>query len=68
MKQYTKCRGCKSRYIGCHSECVDYIAFRNERDKILELKLKEEKQYCECADYKLKGTYKMIRRQGQRTK
>lgn len=35
-----KCMNCKSRYIGCHSECESYLSFRKERDEILELRRK----------------------------
>ena len=27
------CKGCEKRYIGCHSECDDYIKERQELDK-----------------------------------
>jgi hypothetical protein len=26
------CQGCPSRYVGCHSRCELYAAFRRERD------------------------------------
>ena len=31
-----QCLNCPDRYVGCHSECDDYKAFRAERDKRLE--------------------------------
>ena len=38
MKHKITCQHCKSRYLNCHSECSDYIAYRKERDEILEIK------------------------------
>ena len=29
-----KCQGCTKRYVGCHSDCLDYKDFRKEKDKI----------------------------------
>jgi hypothetical protein len=28
----TSCKGCTSRYVGCHAHCERYAAFRRERD------------------------------------
>lgn len=29
------CLKCPDRYVGCHSKCERYIAFRTEQDRIL---------------------------------
>lgn len=26
------CKGCEKRYVGCHSECPDYLAQKAEHD------------------------------------
>ena len=31
--KYDKCYKCTERKVGCHSECVDYIKFREENLK-----------------------------------
>lgn len=28
------CQHCKSRYLGCHDECVSYKEFRTRKDEI----------------------------------
>lgn len=28
------CRDCKKRHMGCHSECEDYKAFGEERERL----------------------------------
>lgn len=38
MKQEAPCKGCTKREVGCHSTCPDYISFKNENDKMNELK------------------------------
>lgn len=40
MKHKNKCRNCTSRYLGCHDECETYLAFRKERDEMLQLRRK----------------------------
>lgn len=32
------CKDCGKRYLGCHSECKDYIEFNEERQKFLKEK------------------------------
>lgn len=27
------CKNCKNRYVGCHSECVDYIQFTKDNEE-----------------------------------
>ena len=51
MKNKIKCKNCKSRYIGCHSECADYTAYREERDSILNIKYKKEQELSALNSY-----------------
>lgn len=37
-----KCKGCKARYIGCHSVCELYLEYRAELDDANE-KIRKEK-------------------------
>lgn len=39
-----KCKSCKKRYVGCHSNCKDYAEFRRGLDEINK-KIKEEKEH-----------------------
>jgi hypothetical protein len=34
MKLFEKCRHCDKRYVGCHSECPDYLKDRATLDKL----------------------------------
>ena len=36
-----KCKGCLSREIGCHTNCIDYKEYIKYLDKIKEIKKKE---------------------------
>ena len=35
------CKGCEKRYVGCHSKCPDYLAFKKAHDALLEKMRKE---------------------------
>lgn len=39
-----KCFGCTKRRVGCHSECPDYISFREKLDEKNEEILKNKKE------------------------
>ena len=34
MKPQAPCKDCYKRYLGCHSECDDYIDYSNKQQKI----------------------------------
>lgn len=34
MKPQAPCKDCYKRYLGCHSECTDYIDYNNKQQKI----------------------------------
>lgn len=36
-----KCKGCKNRFIGCHSKCDDYVKYRKEKNKVIQEKEKQ---------------------------
>ena len=54
----------KSRYLNCHSECSDYIAYRKERDELLEIKAKKIKEICDVKAFNVKETSRLIKRKG----
>ena len=56
MKHKITCQHCKSRYLNCHSECSNYIAYRKERDEILEIKAKKIKEICDVKAFNVKET------------
>lgn len=33
MPNFSKCRNCEDRYVGCHSECEYYANDKKENDK-----------------------------------
>lgn len=36
-KNRHNCKGCESRYVGCHSECPSYLAYAEKREEELKL-------------------------------
>ena len=34
MMTKAPCKDCHKRYLGCHSECVDYIEYNDKQQKI----------------------------------
>ena len=34
MRLQAPCKDCYKRYLGCHSECADYIDYNNKQQKI----------------------------------
>lgn len=36
------CRECDERYVGCHSRCPKYLEFRKTREKLYELRVREQ--------------------------
>ena len=34
MRLQAPCKDCEKRYLGCHSECDDYIDYSNKQQKI----------------------------------
>lgn len=41
MKIYSPCQGCDERYIGCHSQCDLYKAYKQKIDEQVKARLKE---------------------------
>ena len=54
------CKNCKSRYLGCHSECADYRAYRKERNEILDLKNKSNDIQDAINDYRQENYHKVF--------
>ena len=42
MSKMPPCLNCQDRVLGCHSTCREYLAFRKNRDELLEKKQKEK--------------------------
>ena len=36
MMTKAPCKDCHKRYLGCHSECTDYIEYNNKQQKIMD--------------------------------
>ena len=36
MSYSSPCKGCNKRYVGCHSDCEDYLKFAENRKAIRE--------------------------------
>lgn len=62
MVNKCKCHSCGERRVGCHGECESYIAFRNERDNLLDIRHENIVKKSEVDMYKLEGCYKAVRR------
>jgi hypothetical protein len=39
----TPCYKCERRYLGCHSECPEYIEFSRERNEMLDKRHEERR-------------------------
>lgn len=65
MKHKITCKGCKSRYLGCHEECADYIAYRKEKDELNELRYETQKEREVVDGYRMKSQTKFEKRQGK---
>lgn len=62
MSNFNCCRYCKTRTIGCHSTCNEYLKAveENEREK-KEIRIKKEK-YKDYAEMKINNINRTIRR------
>lgn len=58
------CKDCKSRYIGCHDECVNYKKYVNKKEEINEISFKERCKESEINNYEVECARRTIRRQG----
>ena len=41
MPTIAPCKGCKKRYPGCHSQCEDYLVYKEENEKLKQEKRQE---------------------------
>lgn len=48
------CLNCKERYLGCHSNCLKYKQYKEELERVKELKEQMKKQY---SKFKRKRSY-----------
>ena len=69
MKQ-APCKDCKRRYLGCHSECPDYIDWSRERNEMLN---KRHWEYTilhdnEIVRNRVKGWRRKIKKDNHRSK
>lgn len=62
MIKESPCQFCKLRYLGCHSECVDYKKYTEEKDEIKETMRKAKEKEDIVNEYKMNETRKMIKR------
>ena len=60
------CRGCTERYTGCHSNCLGYLAWKNELDQKKEALYGEKKRTCMLNDFYVDSCRKQIKRNGRK--
>lgn len=60
------CKNCKSRYIGCHDECVDYTKYKRKKEEINELSYKERCKEYMLRNYEVDCATRVVRKQGRK--
>lgn len=56
------CKGCETRYLGCHDKCETYLDAKREAEELKELKNKETATLCVWA----KGIRTCKRKRGKK--
>ena len=59
MRIDSPCMGCKKRYVGCHSECLAYIDYKQKLAVLNELKEREREQVAVQSDRIRRGVAKV---------
>lgn len=59
------CKGCEKRYIGCHSECEDYIQETKELKERNEKIKAERLKYCTALGQEYKRIARARKRKGK---
>ena len=49
---HNQCLGCTDRYVGCHSDCEKYKAYKEEMTKFEDTVNKRRKKYSGYVSYK----------------
>lgn len=63
------CKGCKDRYVGCHSKCETYLAFKEKNDKLKDKILKESQLANAASEMsRYKGAGGDLRKRSSRSK
>lgn len=52
---HNQCLGCTDRYVGCHSKCEKYKAYKEEMAKFDETVNKSREKYSNYVSYKYKN-------------
>lgn len=66
MEHKITCKDCKSRYLGCHEECPDYMAFRHERDELNNLRHENKRKEFVIDEYRIQTQNKYEKRNSYR--
>lgn len=51
MKRRPPCKGCEDRFIGCHTECSRFAAYREKVDQEKAAILKEKEKEADLLGY-----------------
>lgn len=62
MKHKITCKDCKERYLGCHEECADYIAFRKEKDELNQLRNEAQKERGIVEGYRIESNQREMKK------
>lgn len=60
------CKDCERRHIGCHAQCDDYKAWREEQDRKVEANLMERASTPEFCGRQLKILWKDMKYKNRR--
>lgn len=64
---HSPCLDCERRFVGCHSTCEDYKAFRDKLDKAKEVIAQKKREEDIAVSFKIQSVQKQIRKKGQKT-
>lgn len=51
------CKGCERRFVGCHSDCKDYLDAKKKYDKEKEIRTKAKNCEKDVANVRIKRRY-----------
>ena len=60
MKIDSPCMGCKKRYVGCHSECLAYIDYK-QRLAIQHELMDQERRFAEDQRERIRSAIKRVK-------
>ena len=56
------CKGCEERHLGCHAECENYKAWKEERDQQKDELYKQKSSEKVISNYTIENVYRAKKR------